>query len=257
MQESELNFYDKIGNWDFSQIKYKSERLGNWEFFEKIKENTNEKSLCLDIGTGGGEKLLKKYPKVGMVIGTDFSAQMVETARKNLESYPSKKVKFVQMDSYNMAFPKELFDLVSARHTVIETKQIYEILKVGGILVVEGVDKKDCLEMKELFGRGQGFKDDISIAEKDYLEIKNAGFSEIEKVEILENEYYETPEDLMALLIKTPILCNFSEFDENPNLVHPQIEKDLFEKYVSEYQTEKGILLKRVSYGIIAKKIYT
>ena len=255
MQENELNFYEKIGNWDFSQIKYTSERLLDWEFYNKIKENTNEKSLCLDIGTGGGEKLLKMYPEVGMAIGTDFSRQMVETARKNLKNYSNKKVRFVQMDSYNMTFPKELFDVVSARHTVIEAKQIYDVLKVGGILVVEGVDKKDCLELKELFGRGQGFEDEISIAEKDYLEIKNAGFSKIEKVEIPENEYYETPEDLMVLLLKTPILYDFSEFDKNSNLVHSPIEKDLFEKYVREHQTEKGILLKRVSYGIIAKKL--
>lgn len=255
MQENELKFYDKIGNWDFSQIKHISERLVNWEFFEKIKEHTNEKSLCLDIGTGGGEKLLKKYPRVGMVIGTDLSGRLIETARKNLENYQNKKVQFVKMDSYNITFPKELFDLVSARHTVIDAKQIYDALKIGGTLIVEGVDRRDCWELKELFGRGQGYRDTKSIAEKDYLEIKNAGFSDIEKVEILENEYYKTPEDLMALLLKTPILCNFSEFDEKIKWEHVPIEKELFEKYVREYQTEKGILLKRVSYGIIAKKL--
>jgi hypothetical protein len=32
------------------------------------------------------------------------------------------------------------------------------------------------------------------------------------------------------------------------------IEKDLFDEYVKKYKTEKGILLKRVLYGIIAKK---
>ena len=52
MQESELKYYERIGNWDFSQIKCKTENLTNWDFYEKIKENTNEKSLCLDLGTG-------------------------------------------------------------------------------------------------------------------------------------------------------------------------------------------------------------
>ena len=32
------------------------------------------------------------------------------------------------------------------------------------------------------------------------------------------------------------------------------IEKELFDKYVKKYKTEKGILLKRRLYGIIAKK---
>lgn len=64
MDENELKYYEKIGNWDFSMIKIKTEELTNWDFYEKIKENTNEDSVCLDLGTGGGEKVLKKYPDV-------------------------------------------------------------------------------------------------------------------------------------------------------------------------------------------------
>lgn len=30
MQEKELNYYEKIGNWDFSEIKQKTENLTNW-----------------------------------------------------------------------------------------------------------------------------------------------------------------------------------------------------------------------------------
>ena len=81
MQESELKYYERIGNWDFSEIKYKTENLINWNYWEKIKENTNEKSLCLDLGTGGGEKVLKNYPDVGMIIATDFS----ETEEKDFK----------------------------------------------------------------------------------------------------------------------------------------------------------------------------
>ena len=47
---------------------------------------------------------------------------------------------------------------------------------------------------------------------------------------------------------------NFSEL-KNENFEHrPVIEKDLFNEYVKRYSTEKGILLKRVLYGIVAKK---
>jgi len=80
------------------------------------------------------------------------------------------------------------------------------------------------------------------------------GFSKIERVEILKNEYYETKEDLMALLLKTPILDNFSEI-ENDGFEHKnRIEKDLFETYVKQHKNEKGILLKRILYGIVAWK---
>lgn len=254
MQEKELKYYEKIGNWDFSQIKYKTENLTNWDLYEKIKENTNEKSLCLDLGTGGGERVLKNYPDVGMIIATDFSEEMIKTAQENAKKYPNKRVKFVKMNNLEMNFPKETFDLISARHTIINAKQIYDCLVQGGTVVIRGVDKKDCWEMKELFGRGQSYDDEIAISERDYLDLKEAGFKNIEKVKILQNEYYETEDDLMALLLKTPILDDFSEIKNEEFQNRTIIKKDLFDEYVRKYKTEKGILLKRVLYGIVAKK---
>jgi len=254
MQESELKYYERIGNWDFSMIKCKTEYLTNWDFYEKIKENTDEKSLCLDLGTGGGEKVLKYYPNVGMIIATDFSDEMVKTAKENAKKYLNEKVKFTKMNNLEMTFPKETFDLISARHTIINAKQIYDCLLPGGVLVIEGIDKKDCWEIKELFGRGQAYNDEIAISEKDYLDLKEAGFENIEKVGILQNEYYETEDDLMALLLKTPILDDFSEINGEEFEHRIIVERDLFDEYVKRYKTEKGILLKRVLYGIIARK---
>lgn len=255
MKENELKYYEKIANWDFSHIKCKTKKLTDWDFYKIIRENTNEKSLALDIGTGGGEKVLKKYPKVGMIIATDFSKEMIKTAKENQKKYPEKNVKFVQMDNLNMEFPKEVFDIISARHTIIDAKSIYDCLTPNGTVVIEGIDKNDCIELKEIFKRGQTYNDDIPISEKDYANLVEAGFKKIEKIEILENEYYETEEDLMALLLKTPILDYFSEINSNKDFEHKTvIEKDLFMQYVKRYNTEKGILLKRKLYGIVAKK---
>ena len=42
---------------------------------------------------------------------------------------------------------------------------------------------------------------------------------------------------------------------KNKDFEHkPIIEKEIFDEYVRRYKTEKGILLKRVYYGILAKK---
>lgn len=254
MQENELKYYEEIGNWQFDQIKCKTENLTNWDFYQKIKENTNEKSLCLDLGTVGGEKLLRNYPDVGMIIGTDFSKNMIKTATENAKKYPNKKVRFTQMNNLKMAFPKETFDLISARHTIINARQIYDCLIPDGVIVIEGLNKKDCWEIKEIFGRGQAYNDEISIYEKDYYDLKEVGFKNIEKVEILQNEYYETKEDLVALLLKTPILDEFSEINNESFEHKPIIENILLEEYINKFQTEKGILLKRVLYGIVAKK---
>lgn len=254
MQESELKYYEEIGNWDFSKIKCKSKNVTTWDFYQKIRENTNEKSLCLDLWTGGGENVLKNYPDVGMIIATDFSEEMIKTAKNNIKYYTNKKIKFTKMNNLEMSFPKETFDLISARHTIIDAKQIHNCLVSSGIVVIEGIDKEDCWEIKELFGRGQSYNDEISISEKDYLDLKEAGFKDIEKVKILQNEYYETENDLMALLLKTPILDDFSEIEEKEFKHRSIIEREVFDEYVKKYKTERGILLKRVLYGIVAKK---
>ncbi len=255
MQENEFKYYESIGNWDFDQIKCNTEKITDWDFYEKIKENTNKDSVCLDLGTGGGEKVLKYYPEVKKIIATDFSESMINTAKENLKNYENKNIEFKVMDNLNMTFENNTFDLISARHTIINAKQIYNCLKPNGILVIEGIDKEDCIEIKDIFGRGQAYNDEISISEIDYRDLKDAGFENIEKVKIYENEYYETKEDLLALLLKTPILDDFSEINSQENFEHSErIEKDLFDKYVEMYKTEKGILLKRVLYGIIARK---
>ena len=246
----ELEYYSKLADWDFNQINYKEEILTDWNFFNCIKRNTNETSLCLDLGTGGGEKVLNEYPDVGMVIATDFSKNMINTAEENAIKYPKKKVKFCEMNSLKMNFPDNLFNLVSARHTKIDAKQIYKTLAPNGVLVIEGIDKKDCWDLKEIFKRGQGYRDKKSISEKDYEDVVNAGFSKIEKVEILINEYYETKDDLMKLILKTPIIYDFGEIENGCKLV----DIDLFNEYVKRFKTNKGILLKRALYGIVAKK---
>lgn len=254
MQEIEYKKYEEIGNWDFSDIKYIVEQDGTWDFYKEITKYSKPNSLILDLGTGGGEKALSQMPDAGMIIATDFSSRMIETANENIKNFPNKNIKFVIMDNLNMRFPNNLFDIITARHTIIDAVQIHNCLSDNGILIIEGVDKYDCWELKKLFNRGQAFNDEISISKKDYNDIKNAGFSEINLQKIVQYEYYKTENDLLALLIKTPILDDFSESNASKSTHRNKIEKDLFNKYVNEHTTDKGIKLKRVLYGIVAKK---
>ena len=181
-----------------------------------------------------------------MVIGTDFSPEMIETAEAALQKYPAKRFKFAVMDNLNMTFPNGIFDIISARHTPINAYQVYNCLNEHGVLIIEGIDKYDCWDLKKLFGRGQSFDEPIPISKKDYDNVKKAGFSKIDLQEIIQYEYYETKDDLLALLTKTPILNDFSS--------NRKIEKLIFDKYVSTHMTSKGIELKRILYAIVAKK---
>lgn len=145
------------------------------------------------------------------------------------------------------------FDLVTARYTIIDPQQIYKTLNKGGQLVIRGVDKLDCWSLKRMFKRGQAYHDVKPISLIDYEAIMDAGFKEVELIPLHVIEYYKTKEDLYSLLVKTPILDDFSEESFNEYERKP-IEKKTFEKYVKQNTTEKGIKLIRRYYGIIGKK---
>ena len=71
--------------WDFSMFEIESVNFTNWDMYEKLEEITNENYIILDLGTGGGEKVLEKFPQVKEILGTDFSEEMIKTANKNLK----------------------------------------------------------------------------------------------------------------------------------------------------------------------------
>ena len=104
-----------------------------------------------------------------------------------------------------------------------------------------------------MFKKGQAYKDLKLISLIDYENILDAGFENVELVPIHIREYYKTKEDFLALLLKTPILTDFSEESENNNL-KLDIDMALLDKYINLHKTNKGILLIRRYYGITATK---
>ena len=253
MKTNEHDYYSELANWSFEDIDYTSEVFINWIYEDEIKKHVNENTRILDLGTAAGEKVLKNYPDCAEILGTDFSNEMIETANKNLLQSGRKNISFKVMNNLKMDTPDNYFDLVTARHTIIDPVQIYKTLKEGGQLIIRGVDKLDCWSLKRMFGRGQAYNDVKPISLIDYEAIMDAGFKDVELIPLHVVEYYKTKEDLYALLVKTPILDDFSEESSNEYQRKP-IEKEIFEKYVEQNTTKKGIKLIRRYYGIIGKK---
>lgn len=254
MKTNEHDYYSQLANWSFDEINYTSENFTNWVYEDEIKKHAKKDSKILDLGTAAGEKVLKRFPECAEILGTDFSEEMIKVANKNLKECGRKNITFKVMNNLEMNTPENYFDIVTARHTVIDPKQIYKTLKSGGYLILRGVDKLDCWSLKRMFNRGQAFHDKKSISLVDYEAVLNAGFKDIELIPLHVIEYYKTKEDLYALLLKVPILDDLSELKNNEEYERIPVEKDIFEQYVTENTTEKGIKLIRRYYGIIAKK---
>lgn len=253
---NEKKYYDQVKDWSFDEFQIKTDELTNWNMYEILEKVTNENSKILDLGTGGGEKALSKYPSyVKEILGTDYSNAMIETAKNNLKKSGRSNVSFRIMNNLEMDTEDDYYDVVVARNTVTDPKQIYKTLKKGGVLLVHGVDMFDCLELKLIFGRGQALNDKKPISIIDYENILNAGFNEVELVPIHVREYFKNEELLKKILLKVPILDDFSEeYGDFKDFHFPEIENEKLDYYIERNTTEKGICLYRRYYGISAKK---
>ena len=144
MKNNEKNYYNEVANWSFNDIDYITESYTKWIYEEEIEKRTTSESKILDLGTAAGEKVLKYFPDCAEILGTDFSEKMIASANRNLLKSKRKNISFRLMDNLHMDTPDNYFDIVTARHTKTDPKQIYKTLKEGGFLIIRGVDKLDC-----------------------------------------------------------------------------------------------------------------
>ena len=245
MKDLEYEFYDNEKKWDFDEFEITEEFLTNWDMYEILNKNSNQESKILDLGTGGGENVIKHFPNVKEILATDYSKGMIETAKKNLEISKRKNIEFRLMNNLDMDTKDEYFDIVVARHTVTDPKQIYKTLKKGGLLIIRGVDKLDCWDLKRLFGYGQGYNDIKPESQVDYESVLDANFKDVELVPIYTREYFKDKETFINFLKRVPILeySNIKDFD---------LEK--IDEYVKNNTKNKQIILRRQYYGITARK---
>ena len=252
MKNKEYEFYEKVKNWDFSMLNITNEFLTRWDMYDILRKNVNLNSKILDLGTGGGECLIENFPEASEILGTDYSKEMIKTAKQNLLKSKRKNIEFRVMNNLNMDTPDNYYDVVVAKNTVTDPKQIYKTLKPGGLLIIRGVDKLDCWDLKYLFKRGQGYLDQKKISQIDFEAVIDAGFKDVELVPLYIREYFKTKNDLIDLLLKTPILGDFDE--EKFSYEHSRLDYEKLNKYIKENTKEKGIVLKRNYYGITARK---
>ena len=260
MKTEEIKYYDEVKDWNFDMFEIETESLTNWDLNEILKNVTNKDSKILDLGTGGGEKVLKYYPECAEILATDLSQEMIKTANKNLKESGRSNITFRLMDNLAMDVPDEYFDIVVARHTVTDPKQIYKCLKHGGYLLVRGVDRDDCWDLKMLFKKGQGYSDTKPISIIDFENILNAGFKDVELVPIHEREFFKNEYLFKAFLRKVPIIDDFSEEEterhkeETINKYVDNIDNELLNQYIKDNTYNGKIKLLRRYYGITARK---
>jgi len=232
-----------LSGWDFSRLSVSTE--GPEPGYESLV-----KSLCsandslLDIGTGGGEKLLGFATHVMKAVGIDIDPAMVKTARENTPK--AANIEIVQADSTMIPFPDYSFEIVIDRHAPFSPAEVLRVLKPGGTFITQQVSEGDKRNWKQAFGRGQEWGTKPGTLKANYLkEMRTIGFSIIEEKTVDTTEYYKTMDDVIFLLANTPIIPDFD------------CEKDqgMLEKIQREFGGGRGIKTNSERFLIIARKI--
>ena len=107
--------------------------------------------IVLDLACGPGlwsSLLAEKVAPSGLVIGTDFSPDLVRYAKENLEKEPHKDIiEFMEGDLYLIPFRDDTFDAVFFGNTLSYVEDVQKalqeqkrVLKKGGRLVVKDFD---------------------------------------------------------------------------------------------------------------------
>ncbi|MFF1993668.1 class I SAM-dependent methyltransferase [Bacillus mycoides] len=242
------NFYDKVGRlngWDFSKLK--CETVGDiWDFYDEVKTRCKPADILLDVGTGGGENVLKIASSAASLIGVDNSNGMIKTAHFNLNKAGVQNVEFLQMDSEVLTFPHAHFDIASSCHAPFVASELAKVMKKGAFFLTQQVSEHDKLNLKEAFGRGQCLGERDGTLKDNYMgELISAGFELVQVREYDVTDYYSTPEDLIFLLKHTPIIPRFGEKEEDFNIL---------QKFIDANSSEKGIRTNSKRFMIIAVK---
>lgn len=119
----------------------------------------------LDVGTGTAQFLIQlaQLPALSglTLIGTDLFEDMVEHARQSVESAGvAARVELVCADAHDMPFADGFADIIISRSTLhhwrepaLAIREMYRILKPGGVVIVMDVRRDPAVEALAEFNR--------------------------------------------------------------------------------------------------------
>lgn len=135
--------------WDFSYLdgRWESKSL-SWSYSQIVNRYRRSTDLLLDMGTGGGEFILKLGHPYQLISVTEGWEPNLLLCKERLEPLGI-TVKYVEDDD-KLDYPNEQFDLVINRHESFDQAEVYRVLKPGGYFITQqvgGQNDRDLVEM--------------------------------------------------------------------------------------------------------------
>lgn len=235
--------YDAVGNrrgWDFSRMKTEKEPAP-WDYIEIVLKYLKPSDYVLDIGTGGGEKFseLSDYFQKG--VGIDPFPDMINVAKENAAKNNRLKVSFQLMRAEDIQFPKGTFDVVINRHAVLIPSEVAKVLKPGGYLITQQVEKENMKNLKQVFNDRRSWQNNsLTLGhafEKNGCRVIASGRYNV-------NYWVKDIESLIFWLKAVDLPQNFNIEDHGDQLM----------QYIEQYSTPKGFITNESREFMVVRK---
>lgn len=154
---------DEVGErrgWDFSRMSTEREPVP-WEYLDVVSRFLQPTDVVLDVGTGGGERLLSLADKYLRSVGVDPDPDMVRAARENAACHAN--VQFLPGSAERLE-PLEdgAFDVVLTRHAPTFAPELDRVTKPGGVFISQGIGSRNMANIRQAFNTGSAahYEDD-------------------------------------------------------------------------------------------------
>lgn len=147
--------------WDFSRMNT-THPPTPWQYTEVVRSYLRSTYSVVDIGTGGGERLLEFRDDAKSLLGIDIDGLMIQKAEENAAEVGAENVTF---QTANAAEFRGHFDMAICRHAPFESDVIRELIPVGGIFITQQVGERDMANVRSAFnletGNGPSIQPDM------------------------------------------------------------------------------------------------
>lgn len=169
-----------FSGWDFSHLDGRMlEDQPPWSYSSRVSELMRRASSAVDLGTGGGERLLKlraSWPR--RMLATENYPPNVGLAGERLGSAGALVVETPVTDGDPMPFSSGAFDLVLNRHAAFNAEEVARILAPGGSFLTQQVHGLWAQDLLSVFGAKPQWPDATLV--KYVPELSAAGLSIVE-----------------------------------------------------------------------------
>ncbi len=140
--------------WDFSHLAGRwTDETPPWSYVDMASALLRTASSALDLGTGGGERLLAlrdAWPP--RMAATEGHPPNLALARTRLAPLGVQVVAADGSLAALLPFGDDEFEVVTDRHTAFNAAEVERVLKPGGILLTQQVDGNSTRDLIEAMG---------------------------------------------------------------------------------------------------------